>query len=170
MRPLEVWLLLIFFLVVINHLAGKTLHLATLMKDKGRLFAFDKSKSKVKQIQDLAHKHGITCVTALHQDSTKLLQIPNLHGLGNTNDLHQFFTPGAFDYILLDPPCSGLGIFNFVGFYWLTNVWRTTAQTKGAHITGWCEKCLQVPAKTAQCCVYSVKAWRYSTLLVVWHP
>lgn len=79
------------------------------MKNQGRLFAFDKSKSKVKQIQELATKHGITCVTALHKDSTKLLQISSSHGLGDKNDLHQFFVPDSFDYILLDPPCTGLG-------------------------------------------------------------
>jgi 16S rRNA C967 or C1407 C5-methylase (RsmB/RsmF family) len=93
----------------INLSTGKTLHIATLMKDQGRVFAFDKSKAKVKQIQDLATKHGISCITALHKDSTKLLQISDMHGLGDTNSLHQYFTVGSFDYILLDPPCSGLG-------------------------------------------------------------
>eukprot|EP00026_Physarum_polycephalum_P005033 Phypoly_transcript_05059.p1 GENE.Phypoly_transcript_05059~~Phypoly_transcript_05059.p1 ORF type:complete len:441 (+),score=51.63 Phypoly_transcript_05059:73-1395(+) len=91
---------------------GKTLHIATRMKNEGRVFAFDKSKAKVKHIQEQAEKHGISIITALHKDSTKLLQIPapsSSEDSAYDNHLQQFFKPGSFHFILLDPPCSGLG-------------------------------------------------------------
>jgi len=86
---------------------GKTLHIATLMKNTGEVIALDKVKSKVQQIRDTCNLQGITCVKAYAMDSTKLLGFKDMHGLGQSVSVN--FDEGSFDRILLDPPCSGLG-------------------------------------------------------------
>lgn len=52
---------------------GKTTHIATLMKDKGRLIALDKLETKVQPIRELCKLQGITCVEAIAMDSAKIL-------------------------------------------------------------------------------------------------
>ncbi len=73
---------------------GKTCHLAQQMDDRGELIATDISRSKLTLVQDSARRLGITTVTTA------------------VADLHQpdTFPEGTFDRILLDAPCSGLGV------------------------------------------------------------
>ncbi len=73
---------------------GKTCHLAQQMDDRGELIATDISRSKLTLVQDSARRLGITTVTTA------------------VTDLHQpdTFPEGVFDRILLDAPCSGLGV------------------------------------------------------------
>ncbi len=73
---------------------GKTCHIAQLMDDRGELIATDISRSKLTLVQDSLRRLGIssvsTAVADLHQPDT--------------------FPDGYFDRILLDAPCSGLGV------------------------------------------------------------
>jgi 16S rRNA (cytosine967-C5)-methyltransferase len=73
---------------------GKTCHIAQIMDDRGELVATDISRSKLILVQDSLRRLGIgsvsTAVADLHQPDT--------------------FPDGNFDRILLDAPCSGLGV------------------------------------------------------------
>ena len=73
---------------------GKSCHIAQLMDDRGELIATDISRSKLTLVQDNIRRLGIssvsTAVADLHQPDT--------------------FPDGDFDRILLDAPCSGLGV------------------------------------------------------------
>lgn len=73
---------------------GKATHLGQLMANQGELVATDISKAKLPLIQEAAQRLGIDCLSAA------------------TADLHrpETFPAGAFDRILLDAPCSGLGV------------------------------------------------------------
>ncbi|MHB8123734.1 MAG: 16S rRNA (cytosine(967)-C(5))-methyltransferase RsmB [Desulfuromonadaceae bacterium] len=73
---------------------GKCCHIAQQMDDRGDLIATDISRSKLTLVQDNLRRLGIssasTAVADLHQPDT--------------------FPDGYFDRILLDAPCSGLGV------------------------------------------------------------
>jgi 16S rRNA (cytosine967-C5)-methyltransferase len=74
---------------------GKTTHLAQLMKDRGLIIAVDWRRHKVALLQENQERLGIRIINPLSADA--------LHDLP--------FSPGTlFDKILLDAPCSGLGI------------------------------------------------------------
>lgn len=76
---------------------GKTCHLATIMNNTGKIFAIDKLLGKTARIQENCDRLGITNVHVLALDSTKLIE-------------KGIFELESFDYIILDPPCSGLGL------------------------------------------------------------
>ncbi len=73
---------------------GKSCHIAGQMDDQGELIATDISRSKLTLVQDNARRLGISCLSTA------------------VADLHQpeTFPDGSFDRILLDAPCSGLGV------------------------------------------------------------
>ena len=73
---------------------GKSCHIAQQMDDRGELVATDISRSKLTLVQESARRLGINCVTTA------------------VADLHQpdTFPDGYFDRILVDAPCSGLGV------------------------------------------------------------
>lgn len=73
---------------------GKTTHIAALMQDKGRVDAFDLHAHRVQLIQENARRLGITCIEASVQDGT------------------QFSADVPYDRVLVDAPCSGLGVLN----------------------------------------------------------
>lgn len=73
---------------------GKATHLAQLMENRGELLAMDVSKAKLQMIQDTAQRLGLTVI---HTRAADLLQSGVLPA-------------DAFDRVLLDAPCSGLGV------------------------------------------------------------
>ena len=73
---------------------GKTTHLAQLMKNQGRILAFDTHENRLRLIADNCRRLGVTCV--------------ELH-LGDARSLGDLY-PGVADYLLVDAPCSGLGV------------------------------------------------------------
>jgi len=73
---------------------GKSLHLAALMKNKGKVFASDQSPFKLKELKTRAVKAGTDCIEVHTDGLTKIL--------ANT---------GKPDAILIDAPCSGSGTF-----------------------------------------------------------
>lgn len=73
---------------------GKACHIAQQMDDNGELVATDISRSKLTIVQENARRLGISCLSTA------------------VADLHQPDTlpEGLFERILLDAPCSGLGV------------------------------------------------------------
>jgi 16S rRNA (cytosine967-C5)-methyltransferase len=73
---------------------GKTLHLACLMENKGRLLAMDVHQWKLDELRKRARRARVDCVeTRLIEGSKTLKRLA-----------------GAFDRVLMDVPCSGLGV------------------------------------------------------------
>ena len=73
---------------------GKTLHLANLMHNKGRIIALDPNKKKLKQLIVRIKRNGVRMVT-----------IPDL----DYEDILIKYKENA-DLVLIDVPCSGLGV------------------------------------------------------------
>lgn len=73
---------------------GKTLHLASLMKNKGQIIAMDIYESKLKKLKVRARRNGVHNIDTRVIDSTKVIK--KLHGKA--------------DRVLIDAPCSGLGV------------------------------------------------------------
>ena len=100
---------------------GKTTHLASLIGNEGLIIACDKSKKKMKNTRDFFQSHGASCIVPLALDSTKaLLELPegqcwmspkDIIETASTSGLLDIgFYANSFDRILLDPPCSALGL------------------------------------------------------------
>ena len=73
---------------------GKTTHLATLMKNTGKVIARDVFDHKLKLIQNTVDRLGLTNVEVQNFDASQI----------DENSIDKF------DYVLTDVPCSGLGI------------------------------------------------------------
>ncbi|ASA78418.1 RsmB/NOP family class I SAM-dependent RNA methyltransferase [Thermococcus sp. 5-4] len=72
---------------------GKTSHLAQLMQNRGEIIAMDKSKNRLKKMEEELKRLGVKNVKPIHMDSRKLPEL----GI-------------EADKILLDAPCTALGI------------------------------------------------------------
>ncbi|XP_055731065.1 probable 28S rRNA (cytosine-C(5))-methyltransferase [Salvelinus fontinalis] len=75
---------------------NKTSHLAAIMKNKGRLFAFDLDAKRLSTMSTLLLRAGVTCQQLANQDFLKV-----------DPDGPQY---KDVEYILLDPSCSGSGM------------------------------------------------------------
>ena len=73
---------------------GKTTHMAELMENKGKIYAFDVHEHKIELIRKNAER---LCITIIEPT------------LGNGCEFNEKYTETA-DKILCDVPCSGLGI------------------------------------------------------------
>ena len=73
---------------------GKTLHLAALMENKGNIIATDIYESKLKKLKIRTRRAGVHNVTTKVLDSTKVMKKMK----------------GTADRVLIDAPCSGLGV------------------------------------------------------------
>ncbi|RBA28243.1 RsmB/NOP family class I SAM-dependent RNA methyltransferase [Flavobacterium tibetense] len=73
---------------------GKTLHLASLMQNKGQLIAMDLYESKLKQLKLRAKRNGAFNIEPRVIESSKTIK-----------KLHE-----KADRVLIDAPCSGLGV------------------------------------------------------------
>jgi len=76
---------------------GKSTHLAQLMEDRGEIIALDLHRPKVEIIQENCRRLGVSTVQTFQADATQPLPFP---------------LPFTFDRILLDAPCTGLGILH----------------------------------------------------------
>jgi 16S rRNA (cytosine967-C5)-methyltransferase len=75
---------------------GKTTHLAQYMQNKGSILAMDLYDHKLRLVQENASRLGITCITTLVHDGTQPLK----------------GWESKADAVLVDAPCSGLGVLN----------------------------------------------------------
>ncbi len=73
---------------------GKSTHLAQLMENRGELLAMDIAGSKLPLIQESARRLGISIIQTRAADLLRSGHLP----------------AASFDRILLDAPCSGLGV------------------------------------------------------------
>lgn len=71
---------------------GKTTHMAELMRDQGKLLAVDIDRRRLDLLRDNCRRLGIGCVDPLLADAREPLPPPKA------------------DRVLLDAPCSGLGV------------------------------------------------------------
>lgn len=86
---------------------GKSLHLAALMKNKGKIISLDVSASKLEELKKRSRRAGTSIIEPKLIDSTKVIK-----RLYNTADR-----------LLLDVPCSGLGVLRRnPDAKWKTNV------------------------------------------------
>lgn len=74
---------------------GKTLHLAALMQNKGQIFALDIHEWKLKELKKRAKRNGAQNIQAKLIDKKLLKKLEN-----------------SADRLLLDAPCSGLGVLS----------------------------------------------------------
>jgi 16S rRNA (cytosine967-C5)-methyltransferase len=79
---------------------GKTLALAALMQNQGRLVAHDVDRHRLRPIFERVARAGATCVEVLAAEQGADMQ------------------PGSFDCVVIDAPCSGTG------------AWRRKPETK----------------------------------------
>jgi 16S rRNA (cytosine967-C5)-methyltransferase len=70
---------------------GKATHLAEMMKDEGTLVALESDPRRIERIRDNSRRLGTTIILPVVDDATT-------------------FREGTYDKILIDAPCSGLGV------------------------------------------------------------
>lgn len=73
---------------------GKACHMATIMENQGEIVCLDVYEHKIKLIEENAQKQGITIIKPMVCDS------------------REYKTDELFDVIVVDAPCSGLGVMD----------------------------------------------------------
>lgn len=73
---------------------GKATHLAALAGDAAHILALDINRAKLSQVRARASRLGLTSITTMEADARRLGQL----------------APNRADAVLLDAPCSGLGV------------------------------------------------------------
>ncbi|GAX83364.1 hypothetical protein CEUSTIGMA_g10789.t1 [Chlamydomonas eustigma] len=113
---------------------GKTTMMAQLMQDRGEVIALDRTHAKVTEIRAYAASLGLTSIMAIKADATRAVKgwqskdktlsenpsdKPRQFGtpeeeMSSMNEdggeAFEGFEPESFDHIMLDPPCSALGL------------------------------------------------------------
>lgn len=74
---------------------GKVTHLAELMENKGTIDAYDLHKNKLKLIERKSNELDITIINTAQADA---------------RNLHELIEHETYDRIMVDAPCSGLGV------------------------------------------------------------
>ncbi len=78
---------------------GKTTHLAELMHNEGRIWAMDRKPARLAVLEDNCRRLGATIVAPVVGDARRVAETLGTTGAGE-----------LFDRILVDAPCSGLGV------------------------------------------------------------
>lgn len=73
---------------------GKSLHLAALMKNRGKIVSLDVNSKKLQELRERSSRAGVDIVETRLIDSSKVIKR----------------LEGSADRVLLDVPCSGLGV------------------------------------------------------------
>jgi 16S rRNA (cytosine967-C5)-methyltransferase len=84
---------------------GKTTHLAELMKNRGQIVAMDRQAVRLDRLKENAQRLGVTIIISRVGD----VREPRLPATGKTVD-PICSVPESFDRILVDAPCSGIGV------------------------------------------------------------
>ncbi len=77
---------------------GKSTHLAQLLNNKGRIIAVDKYDAKIRNLKENGRRLGVTNTEFVQDDAADFQS--------------DIVTSERFDKILLDAPCSGLGVLS----------------------------------------------------------
>ncbi|KAK3594971.1 hypothetical protein CHS0354_019891 [Potamilus streckersoni] len=77
---------------------NKTSHVASLIRNKGRIYAFDKDARRMSTMKKLIGIAGVSCVECLCQDFLTVVPTDPKYSM--------------VEYVLVDPSCSGSGIVN----------------------------------------------------------
>jgi 16S rRNA (cytosine967-C5)-methyltransferase len=87
---------------------GKTTHMAELMENQGVIYAVDMHMARLKIVERLCARLGTTIIKTIKADAAEMALQPALAGLpkGAVDAMPQ----EGFDAILVDAPCSGLGV------------------------------------------------------------
>lgn len=91
---------------------GKTTHLAELMHSEGAIYAIDKFRARLKTVEKLARRLGVGIITTKVADASVIEIQPELFpgdAAGADLVLASALSSG-FDRVLVDAPCSGLGV------------------------------------------------------------
>jgi len=73
---------------------GKSLHMASLMQNKGKIIALDVEKDKLEELKRRARRNGVSIIEPRLIESKKVIKR----------------LEASADLVLLDVPCSGLGV------------------------------------------------------------
>lgn len=73
---------------------GKSLHIASLLKNKGKIISLDIHEWKLKELKERARRNGVDVIETRVIDSTKVIKRME----------------ESADRVLLDVPCSGMGV------------------------------------------------------------
>ena len=84
---------------------GKTTHLAQLMQNQGTIIALDRQRKRLPRLAANCQRLGIEIVQTHECDVTT-----DVPGTSDTPASQQQFLAESFDRILVDTPCSGLGV------------------------------------------------------------
>jgi 16S rRNA (cytosine967-C5)-methyltransferase len=91
---------------------GKATHLAELMHDQGSVAALELDASRIAKIRENSRRLGTTIISPLQGDASK-------------------YRAGVFDRVLIDAPCSGLGVLRRHP----DGRWNKTERTVSEHTT-----------------------------------
>ncbi|OGW38097.1 MAG: 16S rRNA (cytosine(967)-C(5))-methyltransferase [Nitrospirae bacterium GWC2_56_14] len=89
---------------------GKTTHLAELMQDRGTVVALELDASRMVKIRENSRRLGLTSIATVQGDATA-------------------YQVGSYDRVLVDAPCSGLGVLRRHP----DGRWNKTEQTVDEH-------------------------------------
>ncbi|MDH5642137.1 MAG: 16S rRNA (cytosine(967)-C(5))-methyltransferase RsmB [Nitrospira sp.] len=90
---------------------GKATHLAELMKNQGRIVAMDRHKARLDLLRDNCRRLGLTIVRAVTGDARRHEDLSwALRQVDRQQRSSDAVGSGFADRILLDAPCSGLGV------------------------------------------------------------
>lgn len=105
---------------------GKSLHIATLQRNNGEIIAADIEYQRLKELPFRARRAGIRGITTLMIDAEKNAKTPT-----NPNKLPKKLAhlEAACDAVLVDAPCSGMGIVRRAPM----TKWRFTSETLVKH-------------------------------------
>ena len=82
---------------------GKATHLAALMRNEGEIIAVDLKAARLRLLEENCARLGVSIVTPVEMDAARLGDVK-----AASSSSTWFETP--FDRILVDAPCSGLGV------------------------------------------------------------
>ena len=84
---------------------GKATHLAELMSDRGQIVAMDRHAVRLQVVKENCQRLGVTIITSVVGDARELgMMVPR-------QKIDPQIPPlGAFDRVLVDAPCSGIGV------------------------------------------------------------
>ena len=106
---------------------GKTLHIASIMNDSGRIIATDLDVNKLKELNKRASRFGYKSIETV-----------------SSNNFEKFAKYFEFDKIIIDAPCSGMGTVrrNPMLKWWLTPATLLKYQIKQLQILNYYSKYL----------------------------